>query len=473
MNKRHSKPERQAMPRRKRRLAAFAIGLALGGGTAMAAEIRLNNLDVESGGGLDDPAPASPIGGNPGRTRGEQARIVFEYAASLWGAVLKSEVPIAIDASFSTDAHECQPEGGSLGHAMPMKMWRFQPGAQPAGARADTLYHVALANALAGKDVDPGGADVLMRFNGAIGSSGCMEALQWYFGLDGNTPANQANFLNVVMHELAHGLGFSAFNDLAKGEASMEDGVAVHDIYSIHVYDNVLRKYWHQMSSGERVSAAVNDGHLVFAGPHLKAHARLRLAEYKRTHTAGAPGMAGQAHAGLDPTGNVLLYAPRTLASSSFTHFDPRVSPDPLMQPFELAGLKAHLDLDLTPSLLQDLGWQLHAAGQKLGSCDTGVPSWTPGGAITGANIVATAKLLARTSASVDDYAAAIRAHAASLEKEGRLTAQQASSLRPCLSPTETARQYARWHRNVDAKPLVQAGEHDLPDHPDAADSED
>src|SRR3546814_9265076 len=43
------------------------------------ATINIVNLDEGTGQGLDDPTPATPIGGNPGTTRGEQAQIVFQF----------------------------------------------------------------------------------------------------------------------------------------------------------------------------------------------------------------------------------------------------------------------------------------------------------------------------------------------------------------------------------------------------------
>lgn len=35
-------------------------------------------------------------------------------------------------------------------------------------------------------------------------------AMPGYFGTDGNTPANQYDFVTVFMHELTHGLGFTS-----------------------------------------------------------------------------------------------------------------------------------------------------------------------------------------------------------------------------------------------------------------------
>lgn len=559
------------MSRRKAWLAALAVGLASCADVAASAEVHLNNLDTGSGTGLDDHAPAAPVGGNPGKTRGEQARIVFEFAASLWGSVLKSRTPIVVDASFQKLA--CTATGGTLGSAGPSNVAWFTPGSgNPPEARVGVMYHIALFNALAGVDADPARADIKASFNGAMGTPGCLEGTQWYFGLDGNTPASQSNFLNVVLHEISHGLGFSGFNDLTTGAPFFtgEDGKGIPDIYSLYVYDNAKRKRWYDMPYAERMSSAMNDGHLVHTGPHVRADAPLALsprhallvtapaavageygygwapfgpqpnpANFKGTvaraesganaqacaafdnaaavkgriamvdrggcnyamkarfaQAAGATalvvvdqpddttpvlpptgeagdpitiplvqiaqdaGQALKAHpdglsmamtrlpTGTDLSGNVLLYAPTTLrVGSSFSHFDVRLSPNALMEWQESPDLQGHLDLDLTPSLFQDEGWRLRAGGQLLGLCDTGVPTWVRGGVIVGANLAATAKMLAASSANEGDYAQAIRAHASALVRAKLLSAAQIASLNLCLSNAEVARQYSGWRQ--------------------------
>src|SRR3546814_12285810 len=77
------------------------------------ATINIVNLDEGTGQGLDDPTPATPIGGNPGTTRGEQAQIVFQFAADLWGSVLDSDVPIHNTVTFQTLT--CPATSGMLG----------------------------------------------------------------------------------------------------------------------------------------------------------------------------------------------------------------------------------------------------------------------------------------------------------------------------------------------------------------------
>ena len=77
--------------------------------------------------------------------------------------------------------------------------------------------------------------------------------------------------------------------------------------------------------------------------------------------------------------GLVRLYAPTTVAlGSSISHFDTVASPDLLMEPFITPGLRASENVDLTPSLMKDIGWQLETL--KIGGCDTGVANALPNG---------------------------------------------------------------------------------------------
>jgi hypothetical protein len=84
--------------------------------------------------------------------------------------------------------------------------------------------------------------------------------------------------------------------------------------------------------------------------------------------------------------GFVRLYAPGVVAlGSSISHFDTVATPDLLMEPFITPGLRANENLDLTPSLMQDVGWQLETL--KIGSCDTGVTSALPNGLLLHAKV--------------------------------------------------------------------------------------
>jgi len=186
------------MPRFATALAL--VGVLLRALPAPAAIVTIVNMDG-AGEGFNDPTPLAPVGGNTGTTRGAQRLIAFQYAADLWGAVLKSDVEIRVAAQF--DPLPCSAGSAVLGQAGPKTLFHDFVGAPV----ANTYYAVALANSLAGMDLDPGNDDITATFNSVIGA-GCAFAKTWYYGLDGGAGPSEDDLVTVVLHELGHGLGF-------------------------------------------------------------------------------------------------------------------------------------------------------------------------------------------------------------------------------------------------------------------------
>ena len=84
--------------------------------------------------------------------------------------------------------------------------------------------------------------------------------------------------------------------------------------------------------------------------------------------------------------GYVRLYAPRTVAlGSSISHFDISAAPNLLMEPAINGDLRSATNLDLTPALMQDVGWQLETL--KIGACDSGVPATLATGQMLHVNV--------------------------------------------------------------------------------------
>lgn len=251
--------------------AALAVACV---GAAHAADIVPINADP-AGAGLNDATPALPIGGNPGTTVGEQRRIAYQFAADLWGAVLESPVEIRVQASFQP--LRCDSSGTVLGSAGTSPIYVLSGPGLPS-----TLFHGALADALLGEDLQEGtGVDIVSRFNSSFGNtnpdgSSCSPGSGWYYGLDGNTPAGKTNFLNVVMHEIAHGLGFSGFGSVTTGAPLAN----YPDIYSMFVFDNVSQRYWYDPSMGNvgRRNAVIG-GNLVFRGANVTSQVPLVLSD--------------------------------------------------------------------------------------------------------------------------------------------------------------------------------------------------
>ena len=229
-----------------------AIGVALAG-IASAADVIPVNFDGANE-GYNDPTPAAPVAGNPGTTVGQQRQIVAQFAADLWGSVLVSNVPIYVGAQFN-------PLGANvLGQAGAANVFFDETGLPVPG----TLYSGALADALHGSDLDPGFTDINSQFSSDFA---------FYYGLDGNTPAGQISFLDVVMHEFGHGLGFQNFENEGTGRFLAD----IPDIYSTFTFDNSTGKLWTNMTVNERRLSGINYGNVVFNGAYATLGAGLIL----------------------------------------------------------------------------------------------------------------------------------------------------------------------------------------------------
>jgi hypothetical protein len=273
-----------------------AISMALFGATiASAADVVPVNFD-DPGEGYNDTTPVAPVGGNPGTTRGEQRQIVAQFAADLWGSVLTSNVPVYVGAQFNPLGPNVLGSAGTTFY-----VYNF-----PGAAYPDTIYFSALADALAGEDLVPGYVDISSQFSSDF---------TFYYGLDDNTPAGQINFLDVVMHEFGHGLGFAN----AENESTGEFAGGLQDIYSVYTYDNTAGKYWPQMTVNERKASGINYGNVVFTGASATAGAALTLdlrnrPEFHVTAPASIAGTYQYGDATFGPavtpsnlTGNVVL----------------------------------------------------------------------------------------------------------------------------------------------------------------------
>ena len=177
-----------------RRLVAGALLVcALAACEAAATTMTLVSFDGPAE-GFNDPTPRAAVGGNPGTTLGQQRVNVFEHALGVWESLIDSSVEIRVGAEFAPLS--CNSMSALLGSAGPETVFRDFAGAPQAG----TWYPVALANSLAGVDLDPGGEHIGASFSSTL-DEGCLSGISgWYYGLDGNVPSGQIELLATVLH---------------------------------------------------------------------------------------------------------------------------------------------------------------------------------------------------------------------------------------------------------------------------------
>lgn len=300
-------------------------------------------LDIKDGPGegLNDTTPASPVGGNNGTTVGEQRTIVFQYAANLLSEVIDSSVPIVIEANF--DPLSCSTNSGVIGSAG-ANGWSLNFPNRPI---SNTYYPVALANSYAGSDQNGITAEIGATFNSEVGTPGCLSSKSYYYGLDGNVPGSNIDFLSLVLHEIIHGLGFQTLVDLGSG--SKANGY--NDAYMRHLEDHSIDKNWgdtspppQAMSNAERAASAIDNGDLHWTGSAV---------------TANLGGLTG----GIDQ-GHMQMYAPASLSlGSSVSHFNSTASPNELM---EHILPPAQNNIGLARFVLEDIGWPMFASNAPI-----------------------------------------------------------------------------------------------------------
>ena len=118
------------------------------------------------------------------------AQAAVQYGIDIWSRSIKSPVPINVEATWESNKNK-----EILGSARAGYYFNSFPGAPD----ADLWYPSALANILSGKDLDPKQSEILLNINSTA---------DWYLGTDGRPSAGKFDLASVVIHEVAHGLGF-------------------------------------------------------------------------------------------------------------------------------------------------------------------------------------------------------------------------------------------------------------------------
>ena len=220
------------------------------------ANLVIINSDLP-GKGFNDPTPVAPVAGNEGTTIGQQRLNSFQRAAAIWGAILDSDVEIRIDASFAD--LECTDTTAVLGAAKTSQFVRDFPNAP----KANTLYPIALASKYAKRDLANGGSHIIATFSSKLDSPSCFGGNGWYYGFDAQHGPKE-DLLVVLLHEFAHGLGFSGNIDAATGRFRT---IAVPSIFDLHVFDEVTGLRFDQMTDAQRKAAVLGTGKLMWDGP--------------------------------------------------------------------------------------------------------------------------------------------------------------------------------------------------------------
>lgn len=243
----------------------------------------------------------------------QEAKDAFQFAVDIWSTLIKSDVPIYLDATYR------ELGSGVLGSAGTTGLYKGFEGAP----NDSTWYNVALAEKIAGHALNkPGEADISASFSNTF---------NWYLGTDGNTGSGQHDFVTVVLHEIGHGLGFFALNgyDDTDNTGSRAPGV----------YDNYIEN---------------GDGLKIFDVPDNS----VELGDYFTSNSLflNAP-LAVTANNNTPPK----IYAPASYnGGSSISHWDENTfngTDDALLTPQIGAGESIHDPGPNMMSLFANMGW--------------------------------------------------------------------------------------------------------------------
>jgi hypothetical protein len=278
--------------------------------------------------GLNDPTPFAAQGGNTASTVGGSRLQAVQFAASLLGNLIDSPVPVRIGVRFD-------PLGGTAtsalaGRGRPVSLYHDFPSAP----RPNTWYPVALANKLAGEDLDNGtGNEIELVLNSDVDGPLVLGSHKFYYGLDAALPAGDVSLVAVAAHEILHGLGFSSALDRATGEKLEE----LDDIFETHLERTGANPPdFPSMTDAQRLAAFTAAPEIHWVGSNVAAASSLLTA-------------------GVAPGGKVEMYAPGPASSpESLVHFNSDLTP---FQTMENSYGGMQLDLRLARAVLADLGW--------------------------------------------------------------------------------------------------------------------
>jgi len=270
------------------------------------------------------------------------ARGAFQAAVDIWATRLTSTVPVQIEANWRPL------DTGVLGSAGPIALYRNFPGGTPG-----VWYPVALANKLAGQDIDPTRNDIVVNINSSF--------TNWYLGTNGVPPTGTYDLESVVMHEVGHGFAFIGSMSVAGGQGTWGGGTTFPFICDIFTTNGQGQSLISLTSPSSALADALQGGTVLWTG---------------------ANGIAGGG--GAAPR----FYAPNPWESgSSFSHLDESTYPagnaNSLMTP--RIGQREVIH-DIGPVLLgmfRDMGWSIDAGPSPSptpAATATPGPTTTPAG---------------------------------------------------------------------------------------------
>jgi hypothetical protein len=254
-----------------------------------------------------------------------EAQTALEYALDIWGQLLNSEITIWVNAEWGTLS------SGVLAQAGPETLHSNFPGA----TYGNKYFPGSLANSLSVSDLSPGQPDLNITFG---------DDINWYYGMDGNTPGSKYDFVTVALHEVSHGLGFigSATHNGNSGFTGVSGTPLIYDVFV-------------ETSDGTSI-LSFNSG-TIDLGEALESDGLF---------WNGAEGWASST------IGRPRLYAPANWnGGSSFSHLRENTyqsgTENSLMTPFLGTAEAIHSPGPVVEGMFRDMGWSMDLISENCG----------------------------------------------------------------------------------------------------------
>ena len=135
----------------------------------------------------------------------ESAKPAIQAAVDTWSENFSSRVDINVNITWARSSNY-----GVLAAASSVSNFVF-----PEAPDRTLYYPSALANSIAGRDLDRTKPEMEITITSTA---------PWYLGTDGNCPSNLYDLQSVILHEMAHGLGFisGSYYDTFSGAARVD-----------------------------------------------------------------------------------------------------------------------------------------------------------------------------------------------------------------------------------------------------------
>ena len=247
----------------------------------------------------------------------EEAKPAVERAADIWSQCIETVIPVNVMAIWDSLPPNI------LGQAGPYEVVHDFDGAQ----EANRQYPIALANQLAGEDLNPEAPDMVVKI---------AEDAEWYLALDGQVPDTLYDLVSVALHEMCHGLGFL-------GSANHNGNSGFLGFQGIPcIFDQFVEES-DQTSVLDYVSGTVTLGNVL---------------------ESDALFWGGENGGDALEFGRPRLYAPTNWApGASFSHLRENSYPNgdvnSLMTPFINTAESIHTPGGISLGMMQDMGWSL------------------------------------------------------------------------------------------------------------------